>query len=358
MASRIATGAITLLDVADGNNPLAITLGNQSHIFAADTFGKISVSERNVFRSEVFAFVGSTRATYDATAVPANNTYKITGISETAGWQAVNTPTNVGTGGNQAVITCNGTPENTSNRTGTVDLSIDVKNSVGNVTSVVLTITWSVMIEGAGGSAVWLTPSRLTFQFDETGTDTTDGSITIDVATAGNLGGLEAKYLLNGTSNWDTAPELIQGGAANKASAIDINGIGDNDKIVITAANFGTADIFSIRVKGDAGGSDTISIIKIKNGKTGRSSLFVSITSNKDGFAFKNNNGEGTAKTLTAKVFDMVDGAEITTASRLAYRWQKNGVNFGGTAKTQVVTAADVNDNGSDQFQCNVTVTD
>jgi hypothetical protein len=346
MASRVATGAITLLDVADGVNPLAVTLGNQSHTFSANEEGTVTNSERGLFSSETFVYVGATRATYDSSASPAINTYKITNKVVTSNWGVTQTIT-----GGQAFITCSSTPQNSTNRTGTAVLSIAITNAVGNVTPVEVTISWSVMVEGADGSAVYIVPSRLTFQYEETGTTTTDGDITLDISYAGNLGSLSADYALNGSTSWTP---LLVGTGADKASVIDINGTGSNDKIVITPANFSNSAVLSIRVKGDNGGSDVVSIIKINDGVTGKASLFVSITSSNAGFVFKNNTG--LVKELTAKVTDMADGSEITTG--ITYRWQKNGVNFGGTLKTQEVNASDVEDNGSDQFQCNVTVTD
>jgi hypothetical protein len=353
MGTRVATGAITILDITDGVNPLSVTLGNQSHTFAANTFGVVSSAELATFSSDVFVYVGATRATYDNTANPEVNTYKITDMDATSGWGSVNTPA-----GGQAVITCSTTPGNTTNKTGTVVLSIDITNSVGSSTSVEVTITWSVMIEGAGGSAIWITPSRLTFQYDETGTTTTDNDIILGLTYAGNLGALSAEYARNGSNVWHT---LVQGTTANKAKTLDLSSPHAGDQIVISSANFGESDIFSVRITGVNGARDTISIIKIKDGLTGKASLFVTIASNKNGFSFRNNfSGNGatsTAKTLTASVFDMADGAAVQE-SKIAYVWQKNGVNFGGTAKTQVVTASDVEDNGSDQFQCNVTVTD
>ena len=344
MTSRVATGAITLLDVADGVNPLAVTLGNQAHTFAANEHGEIKAEERALFSSETFVYVGGTRAVYDASASPAFNTYKITSTVVTPNWSAKQTIT-----GGQAVITCDGTPENSANRSGTVVLTIAITNSLGNVTPVDVTISWGVMIEGAAGYAIYMVPSRLTFQFDETGTTNRDNNIELQVSYAGNLGTISAEYALNGSTAW--APLLV-GTGPGKASVIDVDGLNADDKIVITPDNFGTADIFTIRVKGLNGGFDVASIIKVTDGFKGNASLFVSIESSSAGFAFKNNTGPN--KTLTASVFDMSDGAEITTG--ISYRWQKNGVNFGGTIKTQVVSATDVQDNGSDQFQCNVTV--
>jgi hypothetical protein len=206
-----------------------------------------------------------------------------------------------------------------------------------------------------------MTPSRLTFQFDETGTTTTDGSITLALKYAGDLGGLEAEFALNGST---TFSPLIQGTGADKASVIDIDGTAPDDRIVITPSNFSNSDILTIRVKGitPGSGSDTVSIVKIKKGAKGLASLFVSITSNSEGFVFKNNSGS--EKTLTAQVYDMADGSSINTG--VAYVWQKNGVNISGgdlgsnansTSKTFKVTAAMVANSSSDQFQCNVTVT-
>jgi hypothetical protein len=147
MSTRVATGAVTVLDVFDGVNPLAITLENQSHTFSGDSDGVVLTSERQKFSSSVFVFIGENRGLYDSSGSPANNTYKITSMDVPSGWSAQNTITS-----NQAVITCTGTPNNTANKSAIITLNISITNSVGIAVPIQVAISWATLIEGAGGT--------------------------------------------------------------------------------------------------------------------------------------------------------------------------------------------------------------
>ena len=336
--TREAQGAVTIVDIQDGIHPISIVLSNQSHTFAADNAGVIPDAERTAFSCAVYAYIGSTRITYDGAATPEPSTYKLT-TTNPAGWVSLTTIT-----ASQAVITMNSVPVGTTNKTGQIEVQLSVKNSLGNTTVVDVVISLSKAIEGAAGQIVRLTPNRQTFQFDEYGA-TTDGNIVIDVASEGNTGALTAQYSANGGA-WST---LNVGASANQASIIDIDGTVP-DTITITPANFGTSDVFSIKVGGDTGGGDTLSLIKIQDGSTGAGSLLVVINSSTGGFVFKNNTGA--SKTLTVTTYDMATGGTVTPS---AYQWKKNGVNIATTA-TIIVTASDITDNSSEEYSCVVTV--
>jgi hypothetical protein len=342
MATRTSIGAVTIADIKDGINPLSMVLSNQSHTFAASNTGVTTVAEKNKFMCEVFCFVGATRAVYQA-ASTSNNTYNVT-ITSPTGWATTTSVVN-----NQLQINVSTIPTGTTNVTATVNLSINIRNSIGNVTNITGIISLAKAIEGAGGAIVVMKPNRQTFRFNESNA-TSDGSITMTVETQGNTGALSALRSINGGA----FSALNVGAGQGFASSIDVNGAGNNDAIVITAANFGTSDTMAIRVQG-TDTSDTVSIIKIQDGKTGAASLLVTISSDVGGFQFKNNSGA--VKTLMAKVYDMANGAEITTG--ITYQWYVDGATQAGkTAKTITVSYSDIPDGGSELYSCHVQVTD
>ena len=341
--ARTGVGAITITDIKDGIHPISMVLTNQSHTFSADWQGTISAAEKDIFSCGIFAYVGDTRAIYDPAVTPANNTYAVT-IVDTAGWVSSKTVVN-----NQLVIKLTSVPTGVTNKSGVLNLTINIKNYLGNITTIEAVISLAKMIEGADGTVVTLTPSRQTFQFDEKGV-TTDGNIVIPVTAMGNVGSLAAFYALNGATSWSA---LTVGTTVNKATTIDIDGLNGNDQIVISAANFGTADVFTVKVTGAAGGADITSIIRIQDGNTGPAALLVTITSSTGGMIFKNN--AGATKVLTAKIYDMKDGSQLTAGT--TYQWRKNSVTIAGaTTSTLSVTPTDITDDGSEEYTCIVTV--
>lgn len=346
MATRTSVGAVTIADIKDGINPISMVLSNQSHTFAANSSGTVVAAEQNKFVCEVFVYVGATRATYSPT-LAANNTYSV-GVTDPSGWA-----TTTAVVANQLRISVSTIPSGTTNNTGVVDLLITVKNSIGNDTVINASISLAKAIEGAGGAIITLTPNRQTFRFLEDGT-TADGDITMTIATQGNVGSLSAQKSINGAAY----TTLTQGTGSGLAKTLDIDGLGSNDNVVISAANFSTYGTLSIRITG-TGTSDTVSLIRIENGKTGAASLLVTISSDVGGFQFKNNAGAN--KTLTAKVYDMADGSLITAGggTTITYQWYVDGaIQAGKTSSTILVSATDIPDNGSELYSCNVTVTE
>jgi hypothetical protein len=347
--ARTAVGAITIQDVQDGIHPIALVLSNQSHTFAGDQEGFISTTEAGAFACEIQAYVGVTRATYDAAAIPANNTYKLGAFV----FSALEWVTSATADANaQIIIKVTGTPSGVVNKSCTITVPIIIKNSVGNSTTVDAIISLSKLIEGADGAVINLLPSRQTIRFDENddAVDTTD--IVIPIEAKGNVGVLSAYYATNGSTAWTAwDPSTDIGTGANQVKALDIDGTGDDDSITLAVSNFGTVDVFTVRVSGASGGSDIVSVIKVRDGVTGPAALTVAISSSTGGFAFKNN--AGASKTLTVTVYDNADG---TVVSPTAFQWRKNGTSVTDeTSATIEVTASDITDGGSEEYSCLVT---
>lgn len=350
MSNRTAVGALTISDIADGVNPISAVLTNQNHTFATPPSGSIATGEKNAFDCSVLIFVGNTTASYSS-SLASNNTFRVdTFAGRTTGWGLLNT---------DGVLTMNTTPTGTGNKGEIFDIVITVKNSIGNTTTLTLVLTVNKAIEGAGGSVISMNPNRFTFQFAEGATESEGTDIIIPVTLTGNMGSLTIQYSRNG----GTWTGLAQGSTANKAKVLSISDDStDNDTITISKANFGSSDTFAIKIEGSAGAIDVISLVKIQDGNTGAASLHVTITSSTGGNAFKNNTGA--AKTLTAIVFDMATGA-VVAPSRITYQWKHDGLTTSDAAsgsevmsktQTQVVTFSMIDNNGSNEITCEVTV--
>lgn len=348
--SRIAVGAITISDIADGVNPLSAVLTNQNHTFATGPSGDIETAEKSAFDCDVLIFVGDTAAAYNS-GLTVPNTFRVDSfLPRSTGWGLTNTA---------GTLTMGTTPPGTGNKGEIFDIVITVKNSIGNETTLTLVLTVNKAIEGAGGSIITMNPNRQTFQFAEGETESTNADIVIPVTLSGNVGALTVSYSQNGGA-WTG---LAQGLTANKAKVLSVtDDATENDSITISKENFANSDTFAVRVAGAAGGIDVISIVKIQDGNTGASSLFVSITSSVGGVAFKNNTG--TTKILTATVYDMSTGSVIDP-SGITYQWKHDGANTSdeasgsvvmSTTQTQSVTFSMIDNNSSNEITCEVTV--
>ncbi len=345
--SRTSVGAITLVDIKDGFDPITVILGNQNHSFAADSAGGVSATERNAFSCEVLAFLGVDRLNYTALASQPNETYKIISVNSlNAGWVSTINTSEVA---NQAVIKMTSLPAGVTDaaKATSLSLEIDIKNKLGNVTTVNTVITLNKAVQGAGGTIINLTPSRQTFQFNENNV-TTDADILMPITTEGTTGTLSAFYSVNGgTFNSLT----VQGNGANQAKLLTLTG--NSPTITISKENFSTANVFSVRVSGGTGGVDVVSIAKIQDGSTGPAALTVIITSNDGGQFFKNNTGA--TKTLTARVFDNSDGSEISPGG-ITYAWTRDGSPYQSNSQTITVGPGNVDDGSSNEFACTVSV--
>ena len=378
--ARIAAGAITLADIADGGSPIAAFLTNENHTFAAGTDGTIASAELAVFTTLVTIFLGTTAGVFKSTAVTTAGTdankFSIGTIASSAAtWATTVSPTT-------GAITLTAAPTGTSNMGTTLTVPITVNDTSSSLKSITLVISLSKQVAGAGGQIVQMTANKQHFQYDEFSvlSPSTQGDITLIMDTQGATGALTAQKSIDGGAY----TTLAVGSDAGQASSIDIDGIGDNDTIVITPANFGTANTMTVRVSGTNDGSDSVSLVRIRDGVRGASSLFVAINSS-DGTLFKNNSGS--AKTITCDVWDQVDGSSVTHVGTspgqrsVHFNWQR--VDAGGTsadvfvatasnrqvsatgvsadgygASTLVIGPEDIADNSSTQFSCEVTVTE
>ena len=378
--ARIAVGAITIADIADGGSPIAAFLTNENHTFAAGTDGTIVSAELAVFTTLVSIFLGTTAGVFKSTAVTTAgadaNKFSIGTITSSAATWA--TTTNASTG----AITLTAAPTGTTNLGTTLTVPVTVNDTSSSLKSITLVISLSKQIAGAGGQIVQMTANKQHFQYDEFAvlTPANQNNITLTMATQGATGALTAQKSIDG----GTYTTLAVGTGSGQASSIDIDGLNANDNIVITPANFGTANTMTVRVSGVNDGSDSVSIVRIRDGVRGASSLFVAINSS-DGTLFKNNSGS--AKTITCEIWDQVDGSAVTHVGSSAgqrsvnFNWQRvdaggssadvfvastssrqvsaSGVTADGLGKsTLIIGPEDISDNSSTQFSCEVTVTE
>jgi hypothetical protein len=394
--ARIARGAVTITDIADGTSPVSAVLTNQNHTFPALANG--DPTDIASFSTEVLLYTGAVQSTFigynasqvDTTGIPQGR-FTIVPAGSTDG----ETRRKSGSAHWSPVV---------NNTTGVVSVSFDngvagdyttsavfeivVKYNVFNINTGTSSIetakldaTLSVVKEGIGGVVISLSPSSQVFYATNTGTmKSGQDRIVIDLDTYGTTGDLSVFTSL------DNAAFVEQGVSGNLVSASTAGALGGWDtndadpleasttidkatisRLIFYPANIGNSNnSLSVKVTGSNGGSDTIAIMKVRDGLA---AISVVIESNVNGFVFKNNSG--TAKTLTARVYDMADGSEIT--SGITYNWTRDGgaevrinnntdrlvQDSGGvsaTTKTIVVGPEDIDNNSAELFSCEVTV--
>ncbi len=393
--ARIATGAITITDITDGTSPISVFLSNENHSFPATEDGAVQAADIAGFSTLVNTFIGTSNATYDATsttdAAMSNNTYRIaknTGnntdgveISGT-GWP---------TGSNWSVTDSSGVAlvsgpstalADTSDDSATATINVRVKNSVGGINSVALTVTLTKSINGSGSDTINLVSSRQTFTANNAGTlDAAQTDIILEIATAGDPGAQQyfvsedgAAYAQVTTAS--SAEGGIEGFSTDGSSYTTTGTISTSSThLRIDQTNLGSLDTLSIKVTGSSAalGQDSVSIIKIRAGADGEAAILVVIESSNDN-VFKNS--AGSDKTLTCKVYDAGTGSQISDTG-ITFTWRLgdssgslvevasgtrnvnsgSGVTAGGTGATYnniVVDASDVST--SQQYTCSVSV--
>lgn len=381
--ARIARGAVTLVDINDGSNPISAVLTNQNHTFPANSSGAVSTATRDLFSTEAIVYIGSTLATLNTDGSLLNNEFRIkpvgVGASDTkvtsgTGWAiAVNAST--------GVLTVTTIPTTTVNSC-VVQVAVEYKDPTqGSTGTVLLTLTLAKVNEGAGGSVISMTATSQTFFADSAGNflGTGNSDITMGIDVAGSPGAQSYSTSQNGNPfvAVTSASDSIGGikgfdtdgtGAFTESGAISTAA----QRLLISTNNLGTNDTLAVKVTGANGGADVITIMKVRDGATGAAAINVAIVSSAGGLVFKNNSGS--AKTLSVVVTDAKDGSTLTPTS---YQWLKNGsqvnvtnattrtvVSTGGEAangaaySTIIVGPEDVADNSSEEFSCIVTVPD
>lgn len=394
--ARIARGAVTITDIADGTSPVSLVLTNQNHTFPALATG--NPTDINGFSTEALVYVGATPSTFIAynasqvntTGIPQGR-FTIVPVGTTDGdtrrksGSAHWTPVVNNTTG---VVTASFNDGAAGEYTTSAIFEIVVKYHVYNVNTGVSSIqtakldaTLSVVKEGIGGVVISLSPSSQVFYATNTGTMKTGQSrIEVDLVTYGTTGDISVFTSLD---NADFVEQGVSGNLVSNSTAGAIGGWDTNDadpletgttinkgtvsKLIFYPANIGnSSNSLSVKVTGSNGGSDTIAIVKVRDGLA---AISIVIESSAGGFVFKNN--DGPEKTLTARVYDMATGDEITTG--LTYKWyrdngstevrvdnlnDRNVQDSGGvhaTTKTIKLTAADIDNNSAEAFTCEVT---
>lgn len=381
--ARIARGAITVVDINDGSNPIAAVLTNQNHTFPANSSGVVTAATRDSFSTEAIVYIGSVKATLNTNGTLLNNEFRIkpvgTGAEDTkvvsgTGWT-------VGVNASTGVLSVTAIPSTTVNSC-TVQVAVEYKDpQQASTGTVLLTLTLTKVNEGAGGTVINLTQTKQAFFANFAGTFLASGNDDIEmiIDTDGSTGALTYEVSLNGgVYAAVTTASTAQGGI--KGFDLDLSGAFTESGTISTAAqrlliskdNMGANDTYTIKVTGATGGADAVTIVKVREGDTGAAAINVAINSSTGGNVFKNNSGS--AKTLSVVVTDAKDGSTLTPTN---YQWLKNGaqvqvndstdrfvVTSGGEAAngsaytTIVVGPEDVTDNSSEEFSCIVTVPD
>lgn len=376
--ARTARGAVTLIDVNDGANPITAYLTNENHTFAATSAGVVSgVSD---FSTNLTVFVGGTQATYNTTT-STPNTFRITSVA----YQGTSTGWGTPTANAMGVVTIPSIG-NSAVASTQILITFSVTNENGNVNSgLTAIVTLSVVREGSGGAIVSMIANRQDFRANNAGT-LNDGqsNIIFTIDTQGNTGNLVVQTSIDGAA---FVTQTTTGTGAGNIAAYDVDTSGNVEttgsipnafaRLAVSSANLGNAaNTLAVRVAGATGGQDTISIAKVRDGAEGAAAIIVNVSSD-SGTVFRN--AAGAAKVLTATVFDAADGTQITTG--VTYNWSRSGsgsvpagtVRVNSAMDRTVVPTGGVEANGtafntitvgpedttaSEQFTCEVTVSD
>ena len=200
--SRIARGAVTIVDINDGSNPISAVLTNQNHTFPANESGTVTAATRNLFSTGAIVYIGNVLATLSTTATLANNTYRIKPVGATTSDTRVTSGTGwtIAVDSNTGLLTVTAVP--TTNVTScTVAVIVEYKDPTQNNNGTIeLTLTLSRVNEGAGGSVVNLSATSQTFFADFGGAFLAAGNndIIVGIETGGSPGAQTYEVSQNG----------------------------------------------------------------------------------------------------------------------------------------------------------------
>lgn len=375
--ARTATGAITIVDITDGTNPISSFMSNENHTFPATTDGAVAAGDIDNYTTTIHIYEGDTEINFDIDNANdtslANSTYRIASSSEAATPASAIEATGAGWSSLVWVVTGNGanaiiTGPNTSLTGSSTDSSsltipIRVKNSLGSIQTFNFIVTFTKAIIGAGGDIISMEATKQFFTAGSNGTlDAGQADIIIKIDTQGAPGA--QKYYTNSDgaatrSNVTNTSDGAGGIAGFNTDASDTSFstgaiTGAVVRLKIVQGNLGNSnETLSIIVTGstDSKGKDIISIVKVRKGTTGEDALIVSIESNSNGNIFKNT--DTTDKTLTVKVYDAGTGVVITTG--ITYDWRLGPAS--ATAKVQVNNSQEVvQSSGSDAVAAYITI--
>lgn len=353
--ARVAAGGITLIDVTDGTNPIAVGLTNENHSFVATEAGV--VQNRTGFSTELRVFVGGTAATYNVAGTTTANTFRITGVA----YQGTSTGWTAPAFSSSGVVTIPGI-SNTATPSVIVRITYRVTNENGiQLAAETIDASLNVVRQGAGGLIIALAATDQFFFSDNAGSlDTGQDDIILSISSQGSVGNYQFAISQNGGA---FVTRTATGTGVGQISAYDADTTGDVEttgnfpnqpaRIAISSANLGTNDTMAIRVTGANGGTDTVTIGKVRRGATGAAAIIVDVNSNNDDvFRVGSTNA---AKTLSVTVYDAADGSVIDASNITNYRWTRSGsgsVSAGNVRVTSstnraVVASGGVEANGS-----------
>ena len=381
MATRLATGFITISDVVDGSTPVYMFLSNENHAFVADQNGDVLTEERTAFTSLLNVFVGGTAGTPKTSAVTGSDPVGsfFATISATNSW-------GVSYNSSTGVISVTSIPAGltAASKSSVITVSVTVVNNNSQVISGELKISLQKLVEGVDGVAIRLLPDRTYFSFDENGFPASSSdSATIGINVTGNVGS-SLSYTMKGY-NSSGSTTLTTGTISDLTDTSPEDGVLDNSTLTVPVSRFCTSnnaanaaiyDAVSLEVVGSGGSiaRDIVTFARVDKGEVGTSALRVEVLSSA-GTVFKNGAADTTTKTLTCKVYDEGTGSEIT--SGVTYLWsfvKKSGTagtvkidnttdrnvettGVDATTQTIVVDQADVDDGEYTQYTCTVSVT-
>lgn len=347
------TGSISLSDLIDGSTGASIVFTNESHTFPATADGEVSTSDLGSFSSEVAVFGGANEFGFQAaTTVPATGMYSIlqSAITFTSGADLTAAISTLG------VITVS---DSAGSSTGFVDagttidsvsMTVPIRVNIDGTTVVYNRVISFAKAKGGSAKTIRVTASRqsVEYAFGSSTPKSTESALTF-LADFQNFADGDAAATWSFSTGGSATFNPITGATGS------ISGT-QNSTLGVTTAQFDTAlatnRVVTYRVTRD-NRTDQVSVAQLVDAEGGYN-VIITVT---DGSTVFKNNSTTARTTLRADIYR--GGVLITPTS---YAWRKNGVTFtpsvsGQTlvARSIILGAADVEDNGTDQFSCEVT---
>ena len=332
--ARTGNAEITITDINDGTDPITAFMSNPNHTFAASSAGV--VSNISNFSSTLNVFVGSIAATQDASLASARTFRIVSAVykagTTSTGWQTPSLASDTITIASIAATAIDSV---------VITVSYEVRNATSTIPiSGSVEVSLSVVREGTGGAVIEMIANKNIFTADSAGTtDTPQDGVEITIFSQGQTGNYEYFISENGgnfvqTTNTDLDGEgriarfdTDTSGNINMAGNLPTSG---TVRVLFNTDNIGTNDSMTLRVNGSNGGTDTVSVFKVRQGVSGDAALLISVTSS-DGTTFKNTAGD--AKTLTANVTDASTG--VAPSGTISYSWTRaNGADVRVTSSS------------------------